>query len=376
MPCFNSEATLAEAVNSCFTGELKDFEIVMVDDGSKDSTRTLMETFAKNHPEIRTVYHSKNRGGGAARNTGIQEAKGKLIFCLDSDNILDAASLQKMVAFLEQKQADGVIFYERRFFHSQRKKSFTKHFNTILDAPITLDNIFDDNGILLDNFLYTKESFLKTKQYPEHHGFDTQSFEMRYLSTDNKVYVCPDTFFYHRQNNKEPSYFEREFNKGNFSVNYFLAIEDIWHLLTHKAKQEILAYDIFLHSNLQENILDLLKKIHKNNYLFKKGNQEETQKEESYSYDSFLISYRNGDYATAVDICKTSFEKGVDSKIIYFGILRACVGLSIENPVDIEKKTSEILSGLITRPKTLNKWHHRNIFTLTLIQFINTIWKK
>lgn len=374
IPCYNCADTLEEAVGSCFVQGLENFEIVMVDDGSTDSTKSLMQELAKKHPKIKLFYHDKNRGGGATRNTGIKNANGTLIFCLDSDNILDAESLQKMIDFLERNKADGVAFHERRFFHSKSKKMYTSHFNTFLDKPITINNIFDRSGILLDNFLYTKESFLKTSQYPEHHGFDTQSFEMRYLSSRSLVLVCPGTFFYHRQNHSELSYFEREFNKGNFSVNYYLAIEDIWRLLSSYAKREILMYDVFKNSSLGENLAIVLQDLYSKNKLF--ISQEPQGKTADNLYDDFIANYKQKKYSEALDACKKLLESKINSKIIYFAILRSSVGLSGEDSKSIEKRTAEIIDGLITRPRVLNQWYTRNLLMFRSIQIIKKIWKK
>lgn len=374
IPCYNCADTLEEAVESCFVPELEKFEIVMVDDGSTDNTKEVMQELALKHGEIKLFYHEKNKGGGAARNTGIKNANGSLIFCLDSDNVLDSKSLQKMVDFLLENKLDGLAFYERRFFHSKDKKEFTSHFNTILNKPLIIDNIFDRSGILLDNFLYTKDSYLRTSGYPEHHGFDTQSFEMRYLSSPNKVFVCPDTFFYHRQNHNEPSYFEREFNKGNFSVNYYLAIEDIWVLLSSYAKKEILIYDIFKNSSLNENLVMILQDLYSKNKLF--TSQESQGKTNENLYDDFIANYKQKKYSEALDVCKKLLEGKMNSKIIYFAILRSSVGLSGEDSNSIEKRTAEIMNSLITRPRVLNQWYTRNLFAFKSIQIIKKIWKK
>ncbi len=374
IPCYNCEATLEETLDSVFAKTMTNpFEVIMVDDGSTDTTRELMLKLTKKYPHISQYAHEKNRGGGAARNTGIQHASGNLIYCLDSDNILDPTSMQKMINFLIEKKVDGVAFYERRYFHSQNKKVYSSHYNTLLDKAITLENIFDESGTLLDNFLFTKESFLRSKKYPEHHGFDTQSFEMRYLSNSNSVLICPDTFFYHRQNHSQPSYFEREFNKGNFSVNCYFAIEDIWHLFTHQAKKEILAYDIFSNSNLENNLLSFLRRMQSLGCLFNYS----TGGENEHVYDDFIVHYHNKEYEKAFEICKTLLKNETESSIFYFSLLRSAAGLSGERSLPlIEKNVRSIIEEMVTKPKKLNRWYHRNIISLKGVQLIRKVWKK
>lgn len=262
VPCYNCTSTLAEAVQSCYTQSLPVdlFEIVMVDDGSTDNTKDVMAQLAQQHTNIRLFFHAENRGGGAARNTGIQEALGELIYCLDSDNIFAPESVIPLISFLESNKLDGVAFYERRFFFGTDTKKFTTHINTILDRDVTLLDLFNETNTLLDNFLYTKASYLRTAGYPEHHGFDTQCFEMRYLSAGNKVQVCPKSFFYHRQAMQEKSYFERVHASGMFSVNFMLIYEDIFHLFTPETQQQLIVFPLFRgNKSYGDNALALLK---------------------------------------------------------------------------------------------------------------------
>lgn len=251
-----------EAVQSCYAQSLPVdlFEIIMVDDGSTDDTKQVMTLLAEQHTNIRLFFHAENRGGGAARNTGIREALGELIYCLDSDNIFAPNSVIPLISFLESHGLDGVAFYERRFFFGTDTKKFTTHHNVVHGRDVTLLDLFNETNTLLDNFLYTKASYLRTAGYPEHHGFDTQCFEMRYLSAGNKVQVCPGSFFYHRQAMQEKSYFERVHASGMFSVNFMLIYEDIFHLFTPETQQQLVVFPLFRgNKSYGENALSLLK---------------------------------------------------------------------------------------------------------------------
>ena len=84
IPAFNRRADLAPALESVLAQGLADMEVVVVDDGSTDGTSDV--DFASIDPRIRVVRHLVNRGGGAARNTGMQVARGQLIALLDSDD--------------------------------------------------------------------------------------------------------------------------------------------------------------------------------------------------------------------------------------------------------------------------------------------------
>jgi glycosyltransferase involved in cell wall biosynthesis len=262
IPCYNCEKTLREAVDSCYKQKLStdEFEIIMVDDASSDSTQNVMRAVAKEHENIRLLFHEVNRGGGAARNTGIKEAQGGVIYCLDSDNIFADNSVKPMLEHLKNTRSDGVAFHDRRFFYNTNRSLFRSHLNTVTDRPIELIDIFNDTDTLLDNFFYTKTSYLQTAGYPEHHGFDTQCFELRYLAAGHTVQVCPGSIFYHRQGASERSYFERVHALGLFSINFMLAFEDIFHLFKPTVQKLLVEYPIFAdNKSYAGNIVSILK---------------------------------------------------------------------------------------------------------------------
>ncbi len=357
IPCFNCENTLCEAVDSCYEQGMSvaEFEIIMVDDSSTDGTRTLMEEMAKKHENINLVFHPENRGGGATRNTGIKEATGEIIYCLDSDNFFEPHSVKPMLSYLKETKVDGVAFYERRFFVGTNKKSYSLHSNRIIERSIKLFDLLNDSGTLLDNFFYTKESYLKTEGYPEHHGFDTQCFEVRFLSAGNTVKIYPNSIFWHRQAGGHKSYFERVYESGEYSLNMYYIYEDIMYLLSEDVRKIILDFDVFGETklgtkNLQATVLEQYKDSKAN--LFSKDylNYLKPQGLEAYHTDhtehDILIHalwlYRQQDYPEAGRAFISLLKKYPNSLILQFNTLRCSVGASIKKHTLIEKETLKL----------------------------------
>ena len=331
IPCYNCEKTLKEAFDSCFTQNIseQEFEIIMVDDGSSDKTRVLMMTLASSKTNVKTFFHDKNRGGGAARNTGIKQSSGTFIFCLDSDNILADNTFPKMIAHAEQFNLDGVAIHDRRFF-SNNINNFKSSFNTVLDREIKLEDLFNDTRTLLDNFLYTRASYNKTKGYPEHHGFDTQCFEVRYLSSDNKVRVCKDTVFFHRQAASVASYYEREYSSGNFSKNYYLIFEEIIPLLSDEAVLVLLNFEIFTKWSTKENLLGEIFRLEKNSLLFKKTNVVR-KSTEAMAFEKIINSLLSNDYQATIDQIKMFSNNTTETQTLWYARIRAESGLTGTN---------------------------------------------
>jgi glycosyltransferase involved in cell wall biosynthesis len=249
IPGYNCERTLREAFESCYRQGLADdeFEVVMVDDGSTDGTRALMETLAGERANVRLVFHEVNRGGGAARNSAARAAAAPVIFCLDSDDVLPPDTLRKMHDFLLQKNADGVgLHYSTKFNGTDPKDIDRVDTFACAGERIPLENLLQKNNelcSLYSVFMFTRAAFAKAGGYPEHHGFDTQGFAWRFLAAGLTAYVCPETNYLHRINFHQ-SYCLREYKDGKLNINWQDILLEHEHLLTPSAREFIRRYPV------------------------------------------------------------------------------------------------------------------------------------
>ncbi|MEH1863698.1 MAG: glycosyltransferase [Nostoc sp.] len=102
IPCYNAERFLSQTIESVFCQTLTDYEIILVDDGSTDSTAEVIKSFGN---KVSAEFGS-NRGASAARNRGTDLAQGKFIQYLDADDLLRSDTLEKRVNALEASGAD------------------------------------------------------------------------------------------------------------------------------------------------------------------------------------------------------------------------------------------------------------------------------
>jgi glycosyltransferase involved in cell wall biosynthesis len=250
IPCFNSEKTLREAVESCFVQKIHNFEIILVDDRSTDSTPELIKSLAHEHPEIRFVLKEQNSGGGATRNIAVKESRSDRIFCLDSDDVLPHGMLGKLMTHMDKEVCDGVLFEATHFFENTNKNKIEVVQNKTAGDKVEFSDLFRGKvGFLAKvNFLYTKELFERAGGYPENHGFDTQTFGYKCLLNGGTITVCPNTHYLHRRDSRNASYFMREYAQGKLSYNAYLMIEECIHVLSDKTIDSILHFDI-IHAN-------------------------------------------------------------------------------------------------------------------------------
>lgn len=110
IPVFNNESYIAECLKSVIDQTYESVEIIVVDDCSADSSAHVVEEFAKNHTTINLVRQEKNRGVSAARNRGIEEAKGEYLLFLDADDAIVPTYIETLVE-KQRETGAGLLGY-------------------------------------------------------------------------------------------------------------------------------------------------------------------------------------------------------------------------------------------------------------------------
>lgn len=108
IPAFNAGDCLGEALDSLKSQSFKDFEAIVIDDGSTDGTLQVAKGYASGDGRIR-VFHKENGGVSSARNKGLSEARGQWVLFLDADDRLSEAYLYSLVGSAKATDADIVI---------------------------------------------------------------------------------------------------------------------------------------------------------------------------------------------------------------------------------------------------------------------------
>jgi len=117
IPCFNSAAFVRDAVASVVAQTRRDLEIVLVDDGSTDDTPALIAALVAEYRGIEIAAVTRRSGGtAAARNTGIERARGRYILPLDADDLLAPDALDALAGALDDHDDIAVAFPDRRDF--------------------------------------------------------------------------------------------------------------------------------------------------------------------------------------------------------------------------------------------------------------------
>jgi len=201
IPAYNCAGTITEAAESIVNGNYqKGDEIIIVNDGSVDNTSRVLKSLQDLYPMIKIIINKRNLGCPATRNIGIEKAKNKLIFNLDSDNILAEDSIPKLKDYLISNKADAAAFGEILFF--------IKDINNITHKWIFEHKYFYLTDLLAGhinpgpagNFLYTKHIWNEVGKYWNYGKglHEAWGFHLKLLAKNAKYVVLPNYYYYHR----------------------------------------------------------------------------------------------------------------------------------------------------------------------------------
>lgn len=182
IPVFNAEPFIRRCLDSIVAQYYKDFEAILVDDGSTDSSASICDSYAKNYSFI-SVIHTPNRGVSAARNLGIKSAKGSVVTFIDADDYVTPRHLQ---AFVDAGGLEtdlcftgiNVIFKDSKLNHTTQIKNTGLNIprSTIIEDSITSRHCQSPWAKLFNrNFIITQNiKFDESLKYAEDRVFFAQ----------------------------------------------------------------------------------------------------------------------------------------------------------------------------------------------------------
>lgn len=200
IPVYNSSKYLQECINSCLNQTLQEFEIILVDDGSTDSSLNILKSNAIQDKRIK-YYSQINSGSCAARNTGLQYANGKYIFYLDSDDAIYPDTLEKLHLAIQGKDVawgNASICDEHMNIIDTQKKKYIDEADLLVSwmhiSPLCGTVLFDKSVLTfqweskfesIDEYYYFVRNAFNIKSYQY---IDILTLKYRnYFSADRKT---------------------------------------------------------------------------------------------------------------------------------------------------------------------------------------------
>lgn len=207
IPAYNAIDYMDESLDSIINQSLKDLEIICVDDGSTDNTLERLEYYASKDSRIQ-VYTQENQGPGGATNTGLSKAKGKYIYFMDADDILELNALEELYDIIEEKNVDFVIFKAINYDQDTGEYFEDRYYTMPILHECVGDSIFNwrDIGETIFSICVTpwsklyKHDVIKKSgaKFPLHLIYHDNLFFWDILFNSDRIYFH-DKFLYRRR---------------------------------------------------------------------------------------------------------------------------------------------------------------------------------
>lgn len=254
MPVYKVEEFVGKTIESVLNQTLKEIEFFAIDDGTPDNSGKICDEYAKKDKRLK-VIHKENGGAPEARNVAIDQAKGKYMYFIDSDDWIESDYLEKMYELAEKNNADAVItgFYMEYY---QNKKYVT--YSTECD-----DNVYSKVEFRKNAYKYLNNSLLSlpwNKLYKSERIFeenirfpktkwDDHHFNMDFFMNNNVV-VTSSMKKYHWYRSRKGSetminYSDpKMFYKRKEHFEHILKLYKVWNIQDATSKDFISCYYI------------------------------------------------------------------------------------------------------------------------------------
>ncbi len=166
IPTHNRSHLISRSIQSVLNQTYQDFEIIIVDDGSTDNTEEIIKEFQEQNKRIRYIRHKENKGGAAARNTGIRAAQGEYVAFQDSDDEWLPEKLDKQMKLFENVSREVGVVYTGVWRIENNKKNY------IPFSYITKKEGNIHKELLRGNFVTTQAAIVRKECFKKEEMFD------------------------------------------------------------------------------------------------------------------------------------------------------------------------------------------------------------
>lgn len=208
MPAYNAEQFLAKSIQSVVQQTYSDWELILINDGSKDNTELIARDYFGRESRIQ-YYSQENTGVSASRNRGIELAKGDYILFVDADDEIDLNALQRLDEILRSKPYDVVVFNTYRcdmdsnvigkvtvpFSQKALELSHDLEKKCVYSA-LASDRIFG----IIGNFAVKSELVANIRFRTDMIMYEDLLFDIQMYKNAESIICLPDYFYYYRDN--------------------------------------------------------------------------------------------------------------------------------------------------------------------------------
>lgn len=195
VPVYNVEEYLDKCLNSLVNQTLKDIEIIVVNDGTKDNSQDIIDKYVSNYPKLVKSYIKENGGLSSARNYGLKFASGEYIAFVDSDDYVELDMYEKMYNKAKKENLDIVVcdtinFYDDRMVYLKSNLNYSNDVikNYIISPPMAPIRLY-------------KRNIFNNQEFEEGIYYEDLNFTPSLVNITKNIGFIDNTYYYYRQRN-------------------------------------------------------------------------------------------------------------------------------------------------------------------------------
>jgi glycosyltransferase involved in cell wall biosynthesis len=162
--CYNSEKYLRETLDSIIAQTFKDWELIIINDGSNDSTESIIDGYMKQGYPI-VYYCQENKGLGYSRNRAIERSSGEYVAIIDHDDLLHRDSIQERVNALSSHASASFVFTNARFLRNGKLRGQFHRFDRKFAPEISLREFIRFPSIAVSSVLIRRSSISEMSEW-------------------------------------------------------------------------------------------------------------------------------------------------------------------------------------------------------------------
>ena len=231
IPVYGVEKYIDKCLNSLVKQSLKEIEIIVVNDGTKDNSQKIIDKYVKKYPDKIKSYIKENGGQGSARNYGLKKTTGEYIGYVDSDDFVEKDMYKKLYNKAKENNYDIVVcgnYNVSEDYQNKNIDAFINNYNT------DLENIFFGK-MAVWNKIYKRDILIKNKlEFKEKVWYEDLAFTLKAIMNSNTFAFIDEPLY---------DYLIREgstMNNSNVKRNLEIleAFDDILSYIKHNKKEE------------------------------------------------------------------------------------------------------------------------------------------
>lgn len=189
VPCYNMEKHVKKCIDSLKKQKYDNFEVLLIDDGSKDNTKNVIKKQIKNNKKFK-YYYKENGGLSDARNYGIERAKGKYICFIDSDDYVHPDYILDLYKKIKgTKNSVSVCYFDRVYGEKHKLNRIENNIPFMIKHPAAWNKMFDLDFIKNNNLKFLKGIW-----------YEDLNFFLKTLLKTNDFKIIEKSLYYYIQN--------------------------------------------------------------------------------------------------------------------------------------------------------------------------------